>query len=63
MAAIRSQIDWVLCLQARILTISPEMEDYARRVAQEMKKAGIRAEVMTGIRKYSIRIEQCRTRL
>ena len=37
-----------MCLQARILTISPEMEDYARQVAQEMKKAGIRTEVMSG---------------
>lgn len=41
--AVRSSV-----LQARILTISPEMLEYAQSVADDMKKAGIRAEVMSG---------------
>ena len=35
-------------MQARILTISPDVVDYANEVAQEMKQQGIRAEVMSG---------------
>jgi len=36
-------------VQARILTIAPELLDYANSVAAEMKKNGIRVEVMSGM--------------
>ena len=35
-------------MQVRILTISPDVLDYAIEVQAKMKAAGIRAEVMSG---------------
>lgn len=35
-------------MQARIIPISLALEDYATEVAQQMKRKGIRAEVMAG---------------